>query len=308
MKQLLCNIILFITILVNAQETLPIYQQYLLDGKFLHNPAHYGETNKFVLNGMYQKQFSQLEQSPNVQSIGGHSIIIDRLGVGATFFRDQNGAISANGFSIGAAYFIPLDDEDKRENQFSFGMNANFYNTNINLSMINADDKTDPLLHNGINNQFLAYTNIGLQATYKGAFGGVAIVDIPLNNGKAIINGIEPSPTKFILNAGYDWLFAERISIEPSIFLNLNTNSSRMIDYNLLAKLKGEEDFLAFGISYRTAKEPYGNQRLNLAPILKGHFNGFTLGMVYNIEVSKISQTNGNSFLISLGYMLPIGK
>lgn len=301
MKKLL-NIILFGATIIHAQETLPIYQQYLLDGKFLHNPAHYGETDKVMVNGMYQKQFTQLEQSPNVQSIGGHGIITDRLGIGASVFRDQNGAISANGLGIGMAYFIPLSDEDIRKDQFSFGMNINFYNMNINLSMINVDDKTDPLLHNETNRKFLAYTNIGMQATYKGAFGGVSLVDIPLNNEKAIVNGIEPSPMKFLFNVGYDWDFTERLSLEPSILLNLNTNSSRMIDYNLLAKLKDEENFLAMGVSYRIAKEPYGNQRLSIAPILKGNFHHFTFGTAYNIELSGISQVSGNGFLISLGY------
>lgn len=301
MKKLL-NIILFGVTIIHAQETLPIYQQYLLDGKFLHNPAHYGETDHLIVNGMYQKQFSQLEQSPNVQSIGGHSIITDRLGIGISLFRDQNGAISANGLGVGMAYFIPLSDEDTRKDQFSFGMNVNFYNMSINLSMLNVNDNTDPLLHDGINSKFLAYTNIGIQTTYKGAFGGISLVDIPLNNEKAIINGIEPSPMKFLLNAGYDWNFTERLSLEPSVLLNLNTNSSRMIDYNLLAKLKGEEDFIAMGISYRTAKEPYGNQRLSIAPIIKGSFHHFTFGTAYNIELSGISQVSGNGFLISIGY------
>ena len=45
-------ILLFVVIfeLGEAQETLPIYQQYLFDGEFLFNPAHLGKTDDFVLN------------------------------------------------------------------------------------------------------------------------------------------------------------------------------------------------------------------------------------------------------------------
>ncbi len=41
-----------------AQESLPYYQQYLLDGDFLFNPAQYGKTDYVQLNAIYQKQFS----------------------------------------------------------------------------------------------------------------------------------------------------------------------------------------------------------------------------------------------------------
>ena len=33
-----------------AQETLPYYQQYLLDGDFLFNPAQYGKTDDIHVN------------------------------------------------------------------------------------------------------------------------------------------------------------------------------------------------------------------------------------------------------------------
>ena len=36
-----------------GQETLPYYQQYLLDGDFLYNPALYGKTDDVVLNLNY---------------------------------------------------------------------------------------------------------------------------------------------------------------------------------------------------------------------------------------------------------------
>lgn len=117
-----------------AQETLPFYQQYLLDGDFLFNPAQYGKTDDVVLNLNYQKQFSQFSESPNVQSIGLHANIFDRVGAGISFFRDQNGPISSNGIAAGASYFIPIDDDGERKSQFSFGTSVNFYNMNIDLA------------------------------------------------------------------------------------------------------------------------------------------------------------------------------
>ncbi len=290
---------------VAAQETLPIYQQYLLDGKFLINPAFYGETDDVVVNGNYQKQFSKFDESPNVQSVGIHANIFDRVGAGISFFRDQNGPISANGITAGASYFIPLSDEDGRKDQFSFGTNVNFYNMNIDYTMLNPQDPGDPVLHDGSNSIFIAYANLGLQATYSNFFAGVSILDIPLSNDIPIVNGIEPSPTKYILNAGYDYEITEGLSVEPSVLLNLNTNSSRMLDLNLMGKVYSEENMFAAGVSFRTAKDHVGSQQLSISPIIKGRVNRLTFGASYNIGMSDIQTYGGNSFMISLGYNIP---
>lgn len=285
-----------------AQETLPIYQQYLLDGQFLINPAFYGATDDVVVNGNYQKQFSKLSESPNVQSVGIHANIFDRVGAGISFFRDQNGPISSNGITAGASYFIPLSDDGERKDQFSFGTNVNFYNMNFDYGALNPQDPNDPLLYEGNNNIFIVYANLGMQATYKNFFGGVSILDIPLTNDIPIVNGIEPSPTKYILNAGYDYVLTEGFSLEPSVLVNLNTNSSKLIDYNILAKIYNETNMFAAGVSFRSAKDNIGSQQLSLSPIIKAKLNKFTFGATYNMGLSDIQTYGGSSFMLSIGY------
>lgn len=302
MKSLFKVIFLNISFLGLAQETLPIYQQYLLDGKFLINPAHYGETDDVVFHATYQKQFSKFEQSPNVQSLGTHANIVDRLGAGVSFFRDENGAISANGVSLGASYFIPIGDDLDRKNQFSFGTNVNFYNMNVDNTLLNAKDNNDPLLHSGINSIFISYANLGMQVTYNGFFTGLSVLDIPLSNNVPIVNGIEPSPTKYLLNTGYDYTISEGISIEPSILFNLNTNSSRMLDINLIGKLYNDENQFSAGVSLRTGKDSVGSSQLSLSPILKAKINRLNIGATYNFSMGKVAPYAGNSFMLSLGY------
>ncbi|WP_417429869.1 PorP/SprF family type IX secretion system membrane protein [Halpernia sp.] len=285
-----------------AQETLPIYQQYLLDGQFLLNPAHYGETDDVVINGNYQKQFSKLSESPNVQSIGIHANVFDRVGAGISFFRDQNGPISSNGISAGAAYFIPLSDDGERKDQFSFGTNVNFYNMSFDYGALNPQDPNDPLLYEGNNNIFIVYANLGLQATYKNFFAGASIVDIPLTNDIPVVNGIEPSPTKYILNLGYNYILTEGFSLEPSVLVNLNTNSSKLVDFNILAKVYNDTNLFAAGVSFRTANDNVGSQQLSLSPIIKAKINKFTFGATYNMGMSDIQSYGGNSFMLSIGY------
>lgn len=285
-----------------AQETLPFYQQYLLDGDFLFNPALLGKTDDVVINLNYQKQFSKLTESPNVQSVGMHANIFDRVGAGLSFFRDQNGPISSNGVTLGASYFIPLSDEEDRQDQFSFGVGTNLYNMNIDYSQIHPEQAGDPLLGENTNSIFLAYANLGTAVKYRHFFAGLSVMDIPISNTLPIDNGIEPSPTKFYLNAGYDWHFTDGIYLTPSLMMNLNTNSSRIFDYNLMATVFGEEDLFSAGISFRSAKSSVGSQNLGLSPVIKGRVGIFTFGAVYNFGVSELTENFGNSFMLSVGF------
>ncbi len=283
-----------------SQETLPFYQQYLLNGEFLFNPALYGSTDDVVLNLNYQKQFSNFDQSPNVQSVGMHANVFDRVGAGLSFFKDQNGPISATGVSAGASYFVPLDDDGERKSQFSFGTNVNFYNMNIDLALLNPEVAGDPLL--SAESLFLVYANLGMAVSYRNFFAGVSVIDIAISNDIPIVNGIEPEPTKFLINTGYNWYVTEEFYVTPSVVANFNTNSSKLIDLNLMATLESDENSFSAGASLRTATNKFGNQSLGVSPIVKASVNNFFFGATYNFGLSDIQQYAGNSFMLSVGY------
>ena len=285
-----------------AQESLPYYQQYLLDGEFLFNPAQYGKTDYVQLNANYQQQFTKFSESPNVQSIGINANVFDRVGAGISVFRDANGPISSGGISAGASYFIPLSSDGERKDQFSFGTSVNFYNMNFDYSKINTEEGYDPLLQGNESSIFMVYANFGLAATYKNIFGGVSVNDIALSSDEAIVNGIEPSPIKIFMNLGYDWHFADNMYVTPSVLVNLNTNSTRMMDYNLMATFQNDYNAFSLGASMRSVQNRFDNQNLSISPIVKVRLNKFMIGATYNIGMSDIQDYGGNSFMIGLGY------
>jgi hypothetical protein len=47
------------------------------------------EKDDFVFRATYQKQFSKFDESPNVQSIGMHANVFDRVGAGAYFLETK---------------------------------------------------------------------------------------------------------------------------------------------------------------------------------------------------------------------------
>lgn len=296
--------IVCLTLLSNAykaQESLPYYQQYLLDGDFLFNPAQYGKTDNVHVNLNYQKQYSKFDESPNVQSVGIHANVFDRVGAGISVFRDSNGPISAGGITAGASYFIPLSDEGERKDQFSFGTSVNFYNMNFDYTKIHTEQGNDPLLHGDKDNIFMAYANIGLAATYKNFFGSASVNDIALTNDEAIVNHYEPSPIKVFLNVGYNWHFTEGMYVTPSVLINLNTNSSRMVDYNLMGTVFNERNSFSAGVSFRYVQNRFDDQSLSVSPVVKVKLNKLTFGATYNIGLSDIQEFGGNSFMVGLG-------
>lgn len=129
-------------------------------------------------------------------------------------------------------------------------------------------------------------------------------MDIPLSNDVPVVNGIEPAPTKYILNAGYDWLLADGFSVEPSVLVNLNTNSSHLIDFNLLVKMFNENNLFSGGVSLRTAKSHTGFSQVTLSPVVRGNINRFTFGAAYNFGLNDMQTYTGNSFMLSIGYRL----
>lgn len=285
-----------------AQESLPYYQQYLMDGEFLFNPAKYGSTDDVHVNANYQKQFAKFSESPNVQSLGIHANVYDRVGVGLAAFRDQNGPYIATGATLGASYFIPISDRGDRLDQFSFGTSVTAYNMNIDYAKLNVQDVNDPLLQSSAGNIFMFYANFGLAATYHNFFGGASVTDIALSRDAAITNNIEPSPIKIMLNLGYDWYINDQIYITPSVWGNLNTNSSFMVDGNLMATFKSDFNKFGAGASFRYVQNRYDNQSLSISPIVKVQLNKFMLSAVYNIGMSDIQQYGGNSFMLGLGF------
>ena len=73
MKKILFTFFCCFSGLSYAQETIPMYQQYLFDSEFLFNPAHIGKTDDVNLVANYQNNFQNLMNLPNVQSVGIHA-------------------------------------------------------------------------------------------------------------------------------------------------------------------------------------------------------------------------------------------
>lgn len=307
-KILLIAIIGIISITnLSAQEGLPFYSHYLVSDKYLINPSYAGANPEILsVSGSYRNQWD-LPDSPNTQTVSAHATVVDRLAFGFYGFLDQNGPTSMRGINLSAAYHIPVNSrrdvyDDEEEDKFSFGLSYNTFQQVLDLDRINVPDPNDPALRENTYN--LNYFNLGISFNYAGIFGGVSILDIPLSQTEAVANGVEPLPTWYYLLLGYKIRVAEGINLQPSMVMNLNSNSERQLDLNLVSHIGfgDREQGLDLGVSYRQDMDANSSQGLSVSPIVKLKIGGLKVGMSYDIGLSNIATEAGNGILFSLGY------
>lgn len=294
---------------VEAQQGLPFYNHYLVSDKMLINPSYAGQNPEVIsISGTHRNQWDDLPDSPSTQTVSAHGIIIDRLAIGASFFNDRNGAVKMTGFGLTAAYHIPLEDREydsEEPSVFSFGVGASNVSQRFDLSKVIAEDGSDPALNEDKYSTF--FVNLGLSFKYANFFGGVSVLDIPLSQNEYYINNIEPLPTWYYFNFGYNWHLSEGISLEPSLVYNMNSSSERHLDLNLMSNISFGDNGqgVGIGVGYKQGMDSKNSNPLFVSPILKVKVGSIKAGMSYDIGLSDY-QVDGrkNGFLFSLGFDL----
>ena len=294
---------------VEAQQGLPFYNHYLVSDKMLINPSYAGQNPEVIsISGTHRNQWDDLPDSPSTQTVSAHGIIVDRLAIGASFFNDRNGAVKMTGFGLTAAYHIPLEDREydsEEPSVFSFGVGASNVSQRFDLSKVIAEDGSDPALNEDKYSTF--FVNLGLSFKYANFFGGVSVLDIPLSQNEYYINNIEPLPTWYYFNFGYNWHLSEGIALEPSLVYNMNSSSERHLDLNLMSNISFGDNGqgVGIGVGYKQGMDSKNSNPLFVSPILKVKVGSIKAGMSYDIGLSDY-QVDGrkNGFLFSLGFDL----
>ena len=294
---------------VEAQQGLPFYNHYLVSDKMLINPSYAGQNPEVIsISGTHRNQWDDLPDSPSTQTVSAHGIIVDRLAIGASFFNDRNGAVKMTGFGLTAAYHIPLEDREydsEEASVFSFGVGASNVSQRFDLSKVIAEDGSDPALNEDKYSTF--FVNLGLSFKYANFFGGVSVLDIPLSQNEYYINNIEPLPTWYYFNFGYNWHLSEGIALEPSLVYNMNSSSERHLDLNLMSNISFGDNGqgVGIGVGYKQGMDSKNSSPLFVSPILKVKVGSIKAGMSYDIGLSDY-QVDGrkNGFLFSLGFDL----
>src|SRR5690606_34205550 len=113
MKSKLLIIISFLAIGLrsSAQEGIPIYFDYLADNYYLVYPSMAGISHGTKIRGTIRKQWFNVEEAPNLQTLNFNSRIGEKNGIGAIVFNDANGYHSQTGVKLTYAHHLQFSPD-----------------------------------------------------------------------------------------------------------------------------------------------------------------------------------------------------
>ena len=275
--------------------------QYMLDGS-VYNPAFVGAEKAICGNIFGRQQWMGLKDSTG-NNISPRTFIFNAQspiyaissGVGINVISDKLGQEQNLAVKINYAYRFTLGDNHR----FGAGLALSFLNKTIDFGELTVEDPGDPLLKYN-DKQSATFFDLDLGIHYRFAdkvYAGLSATNL-LASSREIGNVRYKQKTNLYLTGGYYFTVSEmgykKLFLVPSLLLKTNFASTQF-DINLMVNYN--KQYWA-GVSYRLQDA--------VAIMAGAKWNGFKLGISYDITTSSLSNSSSGSLEIFVGYCYPI--
>ena len=284
---------------VKGQETLPIYSDYLSDNVFLVHPsaAGIGTCGKIRITG--RKQWQGVTNAPELQTLSFHNKFGEKAAVGLVIFNDKNGYHSQKGVQATYAYHLNVGDGSVFE-QLSFGLSATVVQNQSDQRTFFGDFTVNQLIKSS------GYFNADFSVAYhKAGFSSYFTVkNLLLSAKNNLNNSLEPLDLRnYILSAGYYFNYRDKVSLEPSLMLQLREGTGETIaDFNIKAYKNFNQAQLWAALSYRRSFDKGSIENLNyLSPIVGVNYKKMMLSYTYTKQLGEIVFSNTGYHQVTLG-------
>lgn len=308
-------LLLFLTQITFSQEGVPVYSDYLTDNYYLLHPSMAGAANCAKLRLTARQQWFGQEDAPSFQTLSFNGRVTERDGLGIILLNDRNGYHSQKGVQLGYAHHIMFSRDAIDLNQLSFGMSAGFVQSLLDETEFLESGDFDPNV-DGTIEQKATYFNVDIGASYNFLdFYAHFTVKNVLANKRKIYSEIESDNLrKFLLSLGYTFGDKDRILWEPSVLLQLvSQTKEKSVDVNLKAYKELDFGRIWGGLSYRRSLDgaqyvdgnSISDQRLQyITPILGVNYKNFMFAYTYSSLLGDVKFDNGGFHQITLGINL----
>jgi type IX secretion system PorP/SprF family membrane protein len=298
-----------------SQLGIPVYSDYLSDNYYLLHPSMAGAANCDKIRLTARKQWFDQEDAPSVQTLNYNGRFGEKSGLGIILFNDKNGYHSQKGAKLTYAHHLMFSRDEIDLNQLSFGMSANFSQSQLDETSFLQSGDFDPII-NGIIVQDASYFNLDIGASYNYLdFYVHATIQNLIESKRKIYTEFESANLrKYLLSAGYIFGDRDKILWEPSVMFQLiDQTKEKLIDVNMKAYKSFDFGRIWAVLSYRNSFD--GAEYLNgsgvssqnlqyLTPIIGVNYNKFMFAYTYSYLPGDISFDNGGFHQITLGYDL----
>lgn len=297
--------ILLITVLtgnlIQAQETLPVYMDYLSDNVYLLHPAAagVGNCNKIRLTG--RQQWMDADGFPQLQTLSIHGRVYDNIGLGLAVFNDGNGYHSQVGAQLTYAYHINMGNRYDT-NQLSFGVSG--------MAVRNTLDEReflleDPMITQQINSRNYFNFDVGGAYHYEGLFAYFTAKNI-LMSARNLYNDKYESLNlrRYLATLGYYFGDNTKVQFEPSVMGQfIERTQESFLDANMKIYVPFENGEVWGGVSYRRGFDGSTYEAPNyISPLLGVTFYNFMFSYTYTKQQNDILFGDGGYHQLTLGY------
>lgn len=306
----LFGFIIIFTINVNAQETIPIYYDYLADNEYLVHSAAAGIGDCGKLRLSSRQQWAGNEKAPSLQTISFHTRLKEdsRIGLGGIIFKDKNGFHSQFGGQLTFAYHIDMGEIEF--SQLSFAISGMYAQNKIDESNFLLPGQFDPIITNLIKTENYFNSDVGIAYHYKTGFAYFTVKNLLLSAQKLEDRTFQSlNVRKYLLNFGYffDNELKNSIKLEPSIMGQyIERTQEIFIDFNLKAYKKLENDNILWAtLSMRRSFDNNPNQELlQITPIIGLNIRNVLISYTYTNELGDNIFADNGYHQFSLGVNL----
>ncbi|MBF2708825.1 PorP/SprF family type IX secretion system membrane protein [Flavobacterium soyangense] len=295
-----------------SQEGIPVYSDYLSDNYYLIHPSMAGAANCAKLRLTARKQWFDQTDAPALQTLSFNGRIGEKSGAGIILFNDKNGYHSQKGVKFTYAHHIMFSRDDIDLNQLSFGISANFSQSQLDETEFLQSGDFDPII-NGIIVQDASYFNVDFGASYNYLdFYVHGTVQNAVETKRKIYTDSESANLKkYLLSAGYVFGDKDKILWEPSVLFQLvDKTKEKWIDINIKAYKNFDFGRLWGALSFRRSFDGaeylrgsgVSSQKMQyITPIIGLNFNKFLFAYTYSYLSGDVNFNTGGFHQITLG-------
>lgn len=259
-----------------------------------------------------RKQWFDQSDAPALQTVSYNGRVGERSGVGIILFNDKNGYHSQKGMKLTYAHHLMFSRDDIDLNQLSFGVSADFFQSELDETEFLQSGDWDPII-NGTIVQKDAYFNLDIGASYNYLdFYAHLTVKNVIETRRDIYTEYESDNLrKLLFSAGYVFGDKDRILWEPSILFQLvDKTKEKAIDINMKAYKSFDFGKLWGALSYRRSFDGaeylsgsgVSSQKLQyITPIIGINYNKFMFAYTYSHLTGDVKFDTAGFHQITLG-------
>jgi len=284
-----------------AQETLPIYTDYLSDNVYLLHPAAAGIGNCGKIRVTARQQWAGVKDAPTLQTLSFHNRFAEesKAAFGFVAFNDKNGYHSQKGLQGTFAYHLDMY-RGGDFNQLSFGLSFSAIQNEVDQTTFTGD----PTVQQLIESDFYFNADFGM-AYHLGGFSSYFTVKNLLLSAKGNTNTNFESLNlrNYIVSAGYFFGNEAAVQFEPSLMFQYKERTGETLaDFNLKVYKTLDNLQLWTAVSYRRSFEENPIEPLqHITPVVGVNFEKFMFSYTYTKQIGDVLLTDTGFHQISLG-------